>query len=70
MTTIVNTPTPAENNGGMSLLIGIFVLVVLGLLFFYFGIPAIRRMGSGQLNIPAPQVNIPNQIDVNIKQTP
>ena len=70
MTTIVNTPAPAENNGGIGLLVGVFVLVVLGLLFFYFGIPAIKRMGSGQISIPAPQVNIPNQIDVNIKQTP
>lgn len=65
MTTIVNTPTPAtDNGGGTGLIIGIFILAVLGLAFFYFGLPAIRQMGSAQ-----PQINIPNQIDVNIKQT-
>jgi len=66
MTTIVNSPAPAndnDNNGG--LLVAIFGLMVLGFLFFYFGLPAIRRMGS-----TTPQVNIPNQIDVNVKQTP
>jgi len=66
MTTIVNSPTPTNDNssnGGM--LIAIFGLMVLGFLFFYFGLPAIRRMGSA-----TPQVNIPNQIDVNVKQTP
>jgi hypothetical protein len=63
MTTIVNTPAPAPNNGGMGLFIGFFLLVVLGLVFFYYGLPAIRNIGS-------PQINVPNKIDVNIKQTP
>jgi hypothetical protein len=62
MTTIVNSPAPESNGGSSGLIIGIFVLVVLGLLFYYFGIPAIRRMGSIQ-----PQINIPSQIDVNVK---
>lgn len=63
MTTIVNTPAPTGDNGSAGLLIGVFVLIVLGLLFYYFGLPAISRIGS-------PQINIPNQIDVNVKQTP
>jgi len=65
MTTIVNNPAPASDNGSSGLIIGIFVLIVLGLLFFYFGLPAIRRMGSIQ-----PQINIPSKIDVNVNQTP
>ena len=71
MTTIVNSPAPANNdnnNGG--LLVAIFGLIVLGFLFFYFGLPALRKMGTPQINIPAPEVNIPNEIDVNINQTP
>lgn len=66
MTTIVNSPTPASDNSSNSgMLIAIFGLMVLGFLFFYFGLPTIRRMGS-----VTPQINVPNQIDVNVKQTP
>lgn len=65
MTTIVNSPTPSSNNGNGGMIVGIFVLIILGLIFFYFGIPAIRKMGS-----VTPQINVPNQIDVNVKQTP
>ena len=65
MTTIVNSPTPSSDNGNSGMIIGIFVLIILGLLFFYFGLPALKQMGSVQ-----PQINIPSEIDVNIKQTP
>ena len=69
MTTIVNNPTPSsDNNGsGMGLLIGIFVIIVVGLLFFYFGLPVIKKIGSGQTTTP--QIVIPDKIDVNVKQT-
>lgn len=70
MTTIVNSPTPSADNSSGGLLVGLFAIIVLGLLFFYFGIPAIRSMNRGQVNVPAPQINVPNQIDVNVKQTP
>ena len=66
MTTIINTPAPAESNGNSGLIIGLFVLIILGLMFYYFGIPAIRQMGQASI----PQINVPNKIDVNIKQTP
>jgi hypothetical protein len=65
MTTVINSP-PSEGNNNLGLFIGIFVLIVLGLVFFYYGLPAIKQMGQ----ISAPQVNVPNKIDVNIKQTP
>ena len=65
MTTIVNSPAPANDNGGSGLLIGLFVVIVLGLIFFYFGLPAIKKIGTA-----TPQINVPNQIDVNVKQTP
>jgi hypothetical protein len=63
MTTIVNNPAPENQNSGMGLFIGIFFLIVIGLGFYYFGLPAIRRMGT-------PQINVPSQINVNVKQTP
>ncbi|MFA5828788.1 MAG: hypothetical protein WC841_05540 [Candidatus Shapirobacteria bacterium] len=67
MTTIVNSPTPAADNSGSGFLIGVLVLVGLGLLFVYFGLPAIRRMGPIEVNVPAAQINVPDKIDVNVQ---
>lgn len=70
MTTIVNNPAPVaeSDKGGSGFLIGIIVLIGFVAVLLYFGIPAIKRMGSGQSNTP--QINIPNKIDVNVNQTP
>lgn len=69
MTTIVNSPTPTTDSGGMNFLIGAFVVLgFIGVLLF-FGIPAMKRMGPFQINIPAPQVVMPDKINVNIQQT-
>lgn len=69
MTTVVNNPAPAADSGGNSFLMGVIIVVgFLGILL-YFGIPAIRRMGPVQLNVPAPQIIVPGKIDVNVKQT-
>ena len=63
MTTIVNNPPSSDNSGGpMGLIIGLIVLIVVGYLVIVYGIPAIRQMGT-------PQVNIPSKIDVNVNQT-
>lgn len=68
MTTIVNTPAPSESTGGSGFLIGVIVLVGFVIVLLYFGIPAIQRMGAVQLNVPAPQINVPGKIDVNVNQ--
>ena len=63
MTTIVNNPPSSDNSGGpMGWIIGLVVLLVVGYLVFVYGLPAIRQMGT-------PQVNIPSKIDVNVNQT-
>lgn len=64
MTTIVNNPTPTENNGYTGLIVGIIVIFVAGYIFMVFGLPAIRNM-----QVPAAQINIPDKINVNIEQT-
>ena len=69
MATIINNPQSSENNT-FGMLIGIFALVIFGLIFFYFGIPAFRQMGGSQISIPAPIINMPDKVDVNIQQTP
>ena len=64
MTTIVNTPAPAEkSDGGMGMIVGLIVLAVIVFLFFVYGLPAIRQM-----QVATPQINIPSKIDVNINQ--
>lgn len=43
MTTIVNNPpAPKESGGGMGWIIGLIVLLIVGYLFFIYGIPALR----------------------------
>jgi TRAP-type mannitol/chloroaromatic compound transport system permease small subunit len=64
MTTIVNSPTPTNESGGSSFLIGVIILIGFVLLLLYYGIPAIKNIG-----VQTPQVNIPNKIDINVKQT-
>jgi hypothetical protein len=69
MATIVNnTPTPTDNSGGNGFLGGVILLIVFVILLIYFGIPFIRNMGPIQVNTPAPQINLPGKIDVNINQ--
>lgn len=68
MTTVVNNPAPEHDSGGSNFLIGVIILIGFIMILLYFGIPAIQRMGPVQLNVPAPQVNIPEKIDVNVNQ--
>ena len=65
MTTIVNNPTPSDNNS-TGLIIGIFIFIILALVFFYYGLPALKTIGTLQINVPAPVIEIPDQIDVNV----
>lgn len=64
MTTIVNTPPSSNNPDNLTgMIIGLIVLAVLGYFGFVYGLPALRNMQLG-----APQINIPAEIDVNINQ--
>ncbi len=63
MATIVNNPAPvADSNGGMGMIFGLIALFVFAYLFIMYGLPAIKQIGS-------PQINIPGKIDVNVNQT-
>lgn len=65
MATIVNNPPPSNNSGGpLGIIIALVILLVLAYLGFVYGLPAIRQMRLG-----GTQINVPSQIDVNIKQT-
>jgi hypothetical protein len=71
MTTIVNTPAPTtDNNSSSGFLIAVIGLIVFVVILIYFGLPALKNMSPAEINIPAPQVNVPDKIDVNVKQAP
>ncbi len=80
MTTVVNNPgTSSDSGSGVGIMVAV-VLLVLALLFFVYGLPAIRRSGipasnsnsGGTTNVNLPdtkpdaQINIPDKVDVNI----
>lgn len=63
---IVNNPGNSDSGGnGMGFLLGIIVLVIFVFLFLYYGLPMIQQSFSGS----QPQINVPDSIDVNIKQS-
>lgn len=69
MTTIVNSPAQTKESGGLGFLVGVIVIIGFFIVLLYFGLPMIRNMGPLQLNIPAPQVVMPDKIDVNVNQS-
>jgi hypothetical protein len=69
MTTIVNSAAPNNDSNGFGFLFGIIILIGLILVFVFFGLPALKNMGAIQLNIPTPQIIVPDKIDVSVKQS-
>ena len=63
MATIVNTP-PAQDNSSSSMgfIFAILLLLLVGFLFFTYGLPALRNATS------APQINIPSEVDINVNE--
>lgn len=74
MATIINNPptqapAPSDGGGGLAgILVGIIILVVVGFLFFAYGLPALRGIQNTSDSNSGPTINVPDTIDVNIKQ--
>lgn len=66
MATVVNNPQPANtSNNGNGFLLGVILLILAALVFFYYGLPYLSAgFGGGT------QINVPEQVDVNVKQQP
>ncbi len=68
MTTVVNNPAPQQGeSGGYGFLLGIIAIIVFGLIFIFYGLPALRRMGPAQVTVPT-EIKMPDKVDVNITQ--
>ncbi len=67
MTTVINTPPPSTGSGSSGLILS---AVIIGFIIIasYFGIPAIRRMNQTETNIIAPQIVVPEKININVEQ--
>ena len=64
---VINNAAPAsEGNSGMGFLMGIILLIVFFVFLLYFGIPMIRNSFSGVGS--GTQINVPDKVDVNVKQ--
>lgn len=64
MATIINTPAQSDSSGnGMGFLLGIIVLILFVLGLFYYGLPVLRNLGQGGVN-----VTLPEKVDVNVQQ--
>ena len=60
MAVVVNNPQPTETrNSGNGFLLGVILLIVAVVLFFYYGLPMIRSYS-------APQINVPSSINVHM----
>jgi hypothetical protein len=59
--TIVNTPGSAADSGGSGFAMGMVAILIIVLLFVFFGLPMLRR------GVGSTQVNIPDQVDVNVQ---
>lgn len=68
MTTVINNPVPVADAKGSGFLVGSIVLIGLVLILLYFLIPALRNMGPIELKVPAPQIVMPDKINVNVQQ--
>lgn len=64
MATVVNNPQPAQSaDNGNGFLLGVILLLIAALAFFYYGLPYVASGFGGDT-----QVSVPEQIDVNVQQ--
>ena len=61
MATVINNPDSGDHSGGgAGMIIGAVILVLVLIIFFVYGLPAIRGTNKGTT------VNVPDKIDVNV----
>lgn len=69
-TTVINPgTTESSSNAGAGLVLGIVLLIVFGILFFVYGFPYIQRGFGGNYSGGGTNINVPKDINVNVKQS-
>ena len=69
MATVVNNPgTTTEGGSGVNFLLGVILLIVFSLLMIFYGIPMIARSVGNAGVSQAPQVQVPDKINVDVNQ--
>lgn len=58
---IHHTQDRAGDSSGMGMVLGLILFVIVAALFFLYGLPYVANVFQG------PQVNVPSQVDVNVK---
>ena len=69
--TVINNAAPAsDSNSGMGFLMGVILFIAFIFFLFYFGLPIVRNsFGGGVGTGSGTQINVPDKMDVNVKQT-
>ena len=67
MTTVVNNPASNSESGQYGFLLWIIVLITLAIVFVFYGLPALRRMGPAQITVPT-VIEMPDNVEVNVTQ--
>ncbi|MBV9462617.1 MAG: hypothetical protein JO317_00165 [Verrucomicrobiae bacterium] len=60
MATVVNNPGNGDTGSGMGFIVGILVVVILGIVFFVYGLPALKN------NTSSAPTTTEHKIDVNV----
>jgi hypothetical protein len=69
MATVVNNPgTTTDGGSGTGFLFGVILLIVFSLIMIFYGIPYIARSVSNVGVSQAPQVQVPDKINVDVNQ--
>ncbi len=72
MATIINNPADRSSDEGFGagLVAGVLVLIFAGLLFFIYGLPALRAVEEGEPNVQNIEIQVPAPTGVVTTPTP
>ncbi len=71
MATVVNNPATPTNNdsgGGMGFLLGVILIIIFAIIFIFYGIPYVSNSIGNNTQSSTPQINVPDQVDVNVNK--
>lgn len=73
MATVVNNPGTTHEGNGFGFLLGVLLLIAFAVIVLFYGLPYIGNSfgnAGGNSGAVAPQVQIPDKVNVNLNQQP